>query len=126
MNEWISFNGGLPKVIVNELEIFYPDGKIRAGTYGRGLWESELYTPILSSLYADFETSRQEACLEGNIQLISRSSIDSDSLQWMLQDTINTFFSTNNDTVQLKFQSAGTKDVGLIVFKDGISDTLIS
>ncbi|GAJ22669.1 unnamed protein product, partial [marine sediment metagenome] len=40
----IDFSEGLPNVIVNELEIYYPDSIIRAGTYGRGLWESELYT----------------------------------------------------------------------------------
>jgi len=33
----------LPNVIVNELEIFYPSHKIRAATFGRGLWESDLY-----------------------------------------------------------------------------------
>jgi len=44
---WISFSSGLPKVFCTELEIFYdnttPSGsKIRVGTYGRGLWESDV------------------------------------------------------------------------------------
>ena len=125
MDEWISFSNNLPLVIVNELEIFYPDAKIRAGTYGRGLWESELYTPVQSTLYADFETNRHEACIEGKIQLISHSTINSDSLCWILQDTLNTKYSPNKDTVQLQFQSSGLKDIGLIVFKDGVSDTLL-
>ncbi len=37
---WIYFNSGLPAVSVNELEIHYGSGKIRAATFGRGLWES--------------------------------------------------------------------------------------
>ena len=125
MDEWINFSSGLPVVIVNELEIFYPDAKIRAGTYGRGLWESELYSPVTPVLFADFEADRQLACIEGKVQLVSHSTINSDSLQWVLQDTINTIFSPNKDTVKLHFQSAGLKDIGLIVFKDGLSDTLV-
>lgn len=48
MNAWIPFNGGLPNVIVNELEIQYTTGKLRAATYGRGLWESDLYHIVVA------------------------------------------------------------------------------
>lgn len=37
-SEWQPFITNLPNVIVNELEINQEDGKIYAGTYGRGLW----------------------------------------------------------------------------------------
>ncbi|MFZ1749188.1 MAG: hypothetical protein WAU01_03315 [Saprospiraceae bacterium] len=40
---WTSFFTGLPNNHVNDLEIYYPTSKIRAATYGRGLWESDLY-----------------------------------------------------------------------------------
>ena len=43
IGDWIPFRNGLPNVIVNELEIHLSSGKIRAATFGRGLWESELY-----------------------------------------------------------------------------------
>ena len=39
---WQSFTGGMPGIIVKDLEIFYPTGKIRAATFGRGIWESTL------------------------------------------------------------------------------------
>lgn len=42
MNEFKAFNDGLPNVIVNELAIHEGAERIRAATYGRGLWESEL------------------------------------------------------------------------------------
>lgn len=42
MADWMPFNTNLPNVIVDELEINYATGKIRAATYGRGLWESPL------------------------------------------------------------------------------------
>ena len=44
MSGWIPFSDQLPNVIVKELEIHYPSRMIRAATYGRGLWESHLYS----------------------------------------------------------------------------------
>ncbi len=45
MSDWIPYNTGLPNVMVFELEIQYSAAKLRAATYGRGLWESNI--PIL-------------------------------------------------------------------------------
>lgn len=42
-SEWQPFLTNLPNVIVNELEINQANGKIYAGTYGRGLWASTKY-----------------------------------------------------------------------------------
>lgn len=39
---WISYNEGLPNVIVNWLEIYLPTNKLRAATFGRGMWEANL------------------------------------------------------------------------------------
>lgn len=39
---WTTFMTGLPNVAVRDLEIYYPTNKLRAGTYGRGIWESNL------------------------------------------------------------------------------------
>ena len=43
MTSWKRFSAGLPNVMVSDLKIQYINGKIRAATYGRGLWESDLY-----------------------------------------------------------------------------------
>lgn len=40
--DWQAFQDNLPATIIIEMEIFYPTRKLRAATYGRGLWESEL------------------------------------------------------------------------------------
>ncbi len=40
--DWTSFNTGLPNVVVNHLQVFYPTMKLRAGTYGRGIWETDM------------------------------------------------------------------------------------
>ena len=44
MSSWIPFMTGLPNVIVNDIDIFYLTGKVRAGTYGRGVWQSDKYS----------------------------------------------------------------------------------
>ncbi|MDP4280834.1 MAG: BACON domain-containing carbohydrate-binding protein [Bacteroidota bacterium] len=55
MPDWISFSNGLPSIDVRELEIYYDannvtNNRIKAATYGRGLWQSDLYgiAPTLS------------------------------------------------------------------------------
>ncbi len=45
--DWQLFSSGLPTTLANELDIYYDENpgnsKIYAGTYGRGLWRSDLY-----------------------------------------------------------------------------------
>ena len=43
LDQYETFWEGLPNVIVSELEINYQVQKIRAATYGRGLWESDVH-----------------------------------------------------------------------------------
>ena len=44
MSDWQAFKTGLPNVTIDELEIHYGAGKIRAATFGRGIWESVLHS----------------------------------------------------------------------------------
>lgn len=39
---WVPFETGLPNVVVSDLEIQNSARKLRAGTYGRGLWEIDI------------------------------------------------------------------------------------
>ena len=50
MTDWITYQTGLPNVVVTELEIAYNDNKIWAATFGRGLWSSNLYTSLPTTL----------------------------------------------------------------------------
>ncbi|MCU0433996.1 MAG: T9SS type A sorting domain-containing protein [Bacteroidia bacterium] len=56
-NTWQPWGTGLPKTSVTDLEIFYPTMKLRAGTYGRGIWEIDLSTPLgISQPWAEAAT----------------------------------------------------------------------
>lgn len=45
-NIWDNINANLPNVIINDLEIYYGTStpKLRAATYGRGVWQSDVIT----------------------------------------------------------------------------------
>lgn len=49
LSDWQAYSTGLPNVIVNDLEITYSNNKLRAATFGRGVWESDLNTVIASN-----------------------------------------------------------------------------
>ncbi len=46
LGDWIPYSKNLPNVIVNELQINYQHNLLRAATYGRGLWESHIYSAV--------------------------------------------------------------------------------
>jgi GEVED domain/Fibronectin type III domain/Secretion system C-terminal sorting domain/Photosynthesis system II assembly factor YCF48 len=41
---WVNYSANLPKVAINELDINYAAGKLRAAFYGRGIWELPIET----------------------------------------------------------------------------------
>mgnify|MGYP005990742083 CR=1 FL=1 len=40
--DWVKLGTGLPNVIVHDIEIHYGTNKLRAATYGRGVWEAPI------------------------------------------------------------------------------------
>ena len=56
LNNWISYNTGLPNVIIDELEVYTPTSKLRAATFGRGIWESDLQVSTLLNVDASAVT----------------------------------------------------------------------
>ena len=61
-SNWQPFTTGLPLVQVMELEIHYPTEKLRAATYGRGLWETDLFVPENAPPTASFTHSAGTIC----------------------------------------------------------------
>lgn len=61
LSDWETFNTGLPTTIVNDLEIYYATNRIRAATFGRGIWGSSLATTSgikeLSDNYSNIKVS---------------------------------------------------------------------
>jgi photosystem II stability/assembly factor-like uncharacterized protein len=59
MSDWVSFDAGMPYAIVRDLEINYTEGKLYAGTYGRGAWVSDLYPgSVVNPVHTSIVTPR--------------------------------------------------------------------
>lgn len=57
LNAWVPYFTNLPNCAVTDLEIFYPTGKLRASTYGRGTWESNLNNAATYTIKASAGTN---------------------------------------------------------------------
>lgn len=44
LSDWLPFRNGLPNTIVFDMYVDVAGGKLYAGTYGRGIWSSNLYS----------------------------------------------------------------------------------
>lgn len=72
--EWLPFSNNLPNVQISELEINTASNKLFAGTYGRGLWKSNLFDP------GALNTSEFEAL--NSVKLFPNPASDVVSLVW--------------------------------------------
>lgn len=88
-SNWTAFDKGLPNIIVNEMEIHYASKKIRAATYGRGVWESSLGSQPALFPPVDIEVHRNI-----NRSLLQVEYVD--KLSWKIN-------SKNNDTEIIKY-----------------------
>lgn len=51
LGDWIPYNTGLPVVEITDLEIQTSSGVLRAGTYGRGIWQTPLFSTACNTTY---------------------------------------------------------------------------
>lgn len=82
MNIWQPFSQGLPIVEVTQIEMYYAGSKVRASTYGRGLWESPLYTPGAYPPDANFTANNLIGCPGLGVQFTDYSSGQPTSWSW--------------------------------------------
>jgi photosystem II stability/assembly factor-like uncharacterized protein len=109
---WQAFMTGLPNVIVNELEIQYNSGKIRAATYGRGVWESDLFattTPPVANLM-----SPDTNLCPGNCAKFTNLTVNL-GLSWTLYFPGGTPSTSTDLNPTVCYPTTGNHDVSLIV-----------
>lgn len=120
-NSWVFYNSGLPMVMIGDLTIYQPGGgKIIAATYGRGTWESPLYTTAKPIAY--FDGVSTSVC-EGNSVIFTDTSSNSpDSWKWTF--TGGTPSSATTQTVSVVYSTPGNYAVKLVVSNSNGSDSL--
>ena len=82
MSNWISYFTGLPNIIVQDLEIYYSTGKLRAASYARGVWETNLYSNPTSPPIAAFNTQFSPGCINTSLQFNDVSANSPNSWNW--------------------------------------------
>jgi hypothetical protein len=74
MNDWVPYYNNLPYVPITDLIISEDDGRIRAGTFGRGIWTSDLYTGCVANVVLAGTLNGQEFH-EANFSVTSTSTL---------------------------------------------------
>lgn len=117
MTQWSDFSDGLPSVIINDLDINYAANKLIAGTFGRGLWETELMSGS-DVPYADFKVDNTLACINGDVEYTYYSSSAFDSLNWNFGAGAFPAVSSGPGPHVVNYSSMGTKTASLILYYD--------
>ncbi len=127
---WFSFNSGLPNVVVTELEIYYDatpaNSLLRAATFGRGLWESDLYEAPALPPVADFTADTQNPQTGETVYFTDLSSNLPTSWSWSFSPTTVTYVnstSSSSRNPQVQFDAPGLYAVTLQSGNGSGSDT---
>ncbi len=89
-NQWLPYNDGLPNVIVTALEIHYGASKVRAGTYGRGLWEGNLVNCNAPAVTVTVDGGKTAICDGDSVKLTATSGFN--SYKWSNGATTRSIF----------------------------------
>ncbi len=111
LTTWQPYFDGLPNVIVTQLEIFYPGNKLRASTYGRGLWETPLYVAGNYPPSAFFISDQTISCPGAGVQFTDYSAGQPTSWNWSFPGG-NPSSSTQQNPV-VNFNAPGSYNVTL-------------
>ena len=129
-NNWQEFNPNLPKVRIGELEIYYDansqNNKLRAATYGRGLWEIGLYAAGSSAPITNFGSNRKTICTGDTVTFTDSSSFSPTSWYWVFTPNNITFIngtSANSQNPEVKFPNSGYYNVSLTATNSNGSNT---
>ncbi len=86
MEDWELYGVNLPNVVINDLDIVYSNGVMRAATYGRGLWEVPVSNCSLQA--PDVEIQGKTSLCEGETTTLSVPDIYK-SYEWNNGETTN-------------------------------------
>ncbi len=82
LTSWMPFSNGFPNVTVDELEIQYSSSKLRAATYGRGLWETTIVDPSSNLPFANFDADKKSGCTGLTVQFSDSTKNNPTAWSW--------------------------------------------
>lgn len=135
MFNWISFSKGLPTVAqISDMEIV-SDGTLQSrlhiSTYGRGIWQTDLYNKTFSAPIADFLVAPSSAQSCANTVILVDNSFNSPtSRKWQVTPSTGWNFINGTDSIssrpEIRFNTAGVYFISLTVsnFKGSNTKTI--
>lgn len=91
--DWVLFSNLLPNVIISELEINYNTGKLYAGTFGRGVWCTDLFSscnetcldcPIYAGLHSPSNVFKSRDCIYSTATVFDNTDIVYEAEEFIL------------------------------------------
>lgn len=107
INEWTLESNQLPPVVISDLRINYSNGKLYAGTYGRGVWSTELFK---------CSAEKPNVKIDGNVEFCL-----GDSVLLTAETPFKNFLWSNGDTS--KTITVKTSGVYYVSIKDSLGCT---
>jgi PKD repeat protein/photosystem II stability/assembly factor-like uncharacterized protein len=124
MTAWAFFSAGLPDVNIAHLEIQASSKKLRAATFGRGLWETSLYDPASTAPLANFTANVTTGCPGLNVQFTDLSTNGATAWNWAFAGGTPATSTQQNPLVT--FNNPGTyNQVSLTVSNANGSDSIL-
>jgi PKD repeat protein len=120
-NGWIDFSSGLPNCAVSDLEIYYATNRLRAATFGRGTWDSDLYSSVPTAPVASFTANNTTICVGQSVQFTNTSTGQPTTFSWTFTGGTPATSTAQNPTVT--YNTAGTYNVSLTVSNANGSNT---
>ena len=108
---WTLYNTNLPNVQISDLAIFYPFGKLRASSYGRGVWEADLYNNGTMAPIANFSANKTVICPAMTINYTDLSTFSPTSWSWIFQGGTPATSTVQNPAIV--YNTPGTYSVSL-------------
>ncbi len=128
--DWELYSTGLPNVEITELEIYYDsacrnEDKLKASTYGRGLWEADLKDPGSVAPVACFTASTLEACLGATVVFSDNSAYNPTDFAWSISPGTYNFVNSTSATSanpEVVFNALGAYTIELTATNGNGSD----
>jgi len=133
ISNWINYSLGMPATpMVTDLQIYYDvlamNSKIRASTFGRGLWTSDLYINPSAPITADFSVNSTSICENGSLIFSDMSLPIPTSWKWIISPSTHSFVNGTSSTSQnpeVEFTAMGNYSVTLIASNASGPDTIV-
>lgn len=73
--DWVPFSNGLPHVPVTDLQMNYVNSTLKAATYGRGIWQSDLFQNCSPALTINYDIYQGQYSYEASGTITANAQI---------------------------------------------------